>query len=64
MIPLPDFVWNAVLGEERAAIITKGVTVLPKRTLEEAGYTFRFPMIDEACAEFSALFYKDTDVSK
>jgi len=59
-IPLPDFVWNIVFGEERAAIITKGVSVIPKRT-EEAGYKFRYPDINKACEEFSALFYEDSD---
>ena len=60
-IPLPDFVWNVVFGEERAAIITKGVTVIPKRT-EESGYKFRYPDINKACEEFSALFYEDSDI--
>ena len=59
-IPLPDFVWNIVFGEERASIITKGVTVIPKRT-EEVGYKFRYPDIKSACEEFSALFYEDSD---
>ena len=59
--PLPDFVWNLVFGEERAAVITKGVTVVPKRTVEEAGYKFRYQSISEACAEFSPLFYNDPD---
>ena len=62
-IPLPDFVWNMVFGEERAAIITKGVTVLPKRT-EELGYKFRYPDIKTACEEFSVFFYQDSDVEQ
>ena len=62
-IPLPDFVWNMVFGEERAAVITKGVTVFPKRT-EELGYKFRFPDINQACQEFSTLFYDDADITK
>jgi uncharacterized protein (TIGR01777 family) len=61
--PLPDFVWNIVFGEERAAVITKGVTVFPERT-QEVGYKFRYPDINEACKEFSALFYDDTDITK
>lgn len=62
-LPLPDFVWNMVFGEERAAIITKGVTVLPKRT-EESGYKFRYPDIKTACDEFSVFFYQDSDVEQ
>ena len=60
-IPLPEFVWNIVFGEERAAIITKGVTVIPKRT-EEAGYKFKYPDIKTACEEFSFFFYEDSNV--
>ena len=60
-LPLPDFVWNFVFGDERAAIITKGVTVLPRRTVADAEYKFRYPSIDEACNEFSHLFYSDPD---
>ena len=60
--PLPDFVWNLVFGEERAAIITKGVTVLPTRT-EDSGYVFRYPNINQACQEFSHLFYQDPDIT-
>ena len=60
--PLPDFVWNLVFGEERAAIITKGVTVLPTRT-EDSGYVFRYPNINQACQEFSQLFYQDPDIT-
>ena len=62
--PLPDIIWNTVFGEERAAIITKGVTVLPSRTQKEAGYQFRYSNIKEACQEFSVLFYEDTDIAK
>jgi len=59
--PLPDFVWNLVFGEERAAVITKGVTVIPKRTEEELGYKFRYPNITACCQEFSHFFYDDPD---
>lgn len=61
LIPLPDFVWNLVFGEERAEVITKGVTVLPKRTVDDAEYKFRYPTIVEACQEFSHFFYNDPD---
>lgn len=59
-IPLPEFVWNFVFGQERANMITKGPKVLPKRTLA-TGYNFRFPTISEACKEFSHLAYLDQD---
>jgi len=60
-IPLPEFVWNLVFGEERAVMITKGQKVQPRRTLE-SGYRFRFPTIQQACAEFSRLLYGDEDL--
>ena len=59
--PLPEFVWNFVFGEERAAMITKGQLVVPKRTLE-SGFKFRFPTIQEAAQEFSTFPYMDSDM--
>jgi len=59
--PLPEFVWNFVFGEERAAMITKGQWVVPKRTLD-SGFKFRFPTIEEAAKEFSPFPYVDTDI--
>jgi len=59
-IPLPEFVWNFVFGVERAAMITKGQWIVPKRSLE-SGYKFKFPTIDEAAAEFSKFPYIDRD---
>lgn len=61
-IPLPEFVWNFVFGEERAAMITKGQKVLPTRTLE-SGYKFRFPSIKDACAEIAPFPYLDADLA-
>ena len=62
-IPLPEFVWNFIFGEERAAMITKGPRVVPKKALD-TGYQFRYPTIAEACREFSVLAYQDEDAKK
>jgi len=61
LIPLPEFVWNFVFGEERAVMITKGQKVVPTRTLE-SGYKYRYPSIQEACAEFANFVYFDADL--
>ena len=58
--PLPEFVFNLMFGEERAAIVLQGQKVIPKRTLE-TGYTFRYPTIAAACKEFDSFFYRDPD---
>jgi len=60
--PLPEFVWDLVFGAERAVMITKGQKVVPRRTLE-SGFSFRFPTIQEACAEFAPFPYTDSDLS-
>jgi len=60
-IPLPEAVWNLVFGEERAVMITRGQRVVPRRTLE-AGFVFRFPSIQQACAEFGRFPYADEDL--
>lgn len=57
---IPETVWNLLFGQERAAMITKGQKVEPKRTLE-SGYEFRYPIISKACEEFSHFFYNDLD---
>ena len=44
-----------VYGKERAAAITKGQNVYPKRTLE-LGYKFEYSDIRTAVAEFAKLF--------
>ncbi|XP_023333173.1 epimerase family protein SDR39U1 isoform X2 [Eurytemora carolleeae] len=61
-IPIPEFEWNLIFGEERAAMITKGQKVVPSRSLE-AGFKFRFPTIEEACSEFAKFPYLDNDLS-
>ena len=61
-IPIPEFEWNLIFGEERAAMITKGQKVVPSRSLE-AGFKFRFPTIEEACSEFAKFPYFDNDLS-
>ncbi len=59
-IPVIETEWNIIFGQERAAIVTKGVIVKPKRTLE-SGYKFRYGNIEDACKEFSAWNYVDQD---
>jgi len=58
--PTPEFVFNAVFGEERAAMITKGQVVRPMRSLE-TGFEYNFPTIEDACEECGHLFYQDPD---
>ena len=53
LIPLPEFVWNFVFGEERAVMITKGQKVVPTRTLE-SGYKYRF--VDTAAISSPSAF--------
>eukprot|EP00088_Acartia_fossae_P069859 TRINITY_DN9216_c0_g1_i12.p1 TRINITY_DN9216_c0_g1~~TRINITY_DN9216_c0_g1_i12.p1 ORF type:complete len:375 (-),score=49.38 TRINITY_DN9216_c0_g1_i12:756-1832(-) len=60
-IPLPEFVWNFVFGEERATMITKGQWVVPQRTLA-SGFKYKYPTIQEAAAEFSSFPYVDCDL--
>ncbi|OWA50981.1 Epimerase family protein SDR39U1 [Hypsibius exemplaris] len=52
-LPTPPFVLNALLGEERAKILTHGQIVHPKRLLD-AGYKFIYPDINEACCDVVA----------
>lgn len=47
-IPVPSFVFNFLLGAERAKMITEGQKVLPQRT-QELGFKFRFPTVQSAC---------------
>lgn len=48
LFPLPEFALNLAFGKERAAMMTTGPKVLPKRTLE-SGYKFKYPDIKSAC---------------
>ncbi|CAH0546419.1 unnamed protein product [Brassicogethes aeneus] len=50
IFPVPKFVFNALLSEERANMITKGQKVLPQR-YQEAGFTYNFPNITVACQD-------------
>jgi len=60
-IPVPEFVFNLVFGEERAALVLKSQKIVPAKALA-TGYKFRFPTIVDACKEFSPLFYQDPDI--
>ena len=61
VVPVPEFVFNLLYGEERAAMITKGQVVRPVRTLE-TGFTFTYPTVREALEECAHLSYTDADV--
>lgn len=58
LIPLPAFVFDKMLGPERASMITQGQKVVPQRTLAQ-GFEFTYPDIDSACAEFAPFIYTD-----
>jgi uncharacterized protein len=49
LFPAPEFALKLVFGEG-AYIVSEGQCVVPEATLA-AGYRFRFPDIDEACAD-------------
>ncbi|KAG9273903.1 epimerase family protein SDR39U1 [Astyanax mexicanus] len=42
LFPVPGFLMDALLGSERAVILTQGQKVIPKRTLE-SGFQFQYP---------------------
>uniref|UniRef100_A0A3B3ZMX8 Uncharacterized protein n=1 Tax=Periophthalmus magnuspinnatus TaxID=409849 RepID=A0A3B3ZMX8_9GOBI len=50
VFPVPAFMMNALLGSERAVILTQGQKVIPKRTLE-AGYQYKYPDLSSALKE-------------
>ncbi|CAK1556240.1 unnamed protein product [Leptosia nina] len=56
-LPVPEFVLNFLLHEERAMLMTKGQHVTPKRVLDY-GFKYKYDKIDEACMEFAHLFPK------
>lgn len=58
LIPVPSFIFNLVYGPERAAMITRGQKVIPRR-VTEYNFHYNYPDIDSACREFSPLFYID-----
>lgn len=50
VLPAPRLVLQALLGAERAAVLTEGQWVLPKRTLE-SGYEFQYLSLESALKE-------------
>lgn len=50
VFPVPAFVLNAVLGSERAVVLTQGQRVPPKRTLE-TGYQYQYLDLTSALKE-------------
>ncbi|XP_061775548.1 epimerase family protein SDR39U1 [Nerophis ophidion] len=53
IFPVPGFVMNALMGSERAVVLTQGQKVLPKRTLE-AGFQYKYPDLSSALKEIVA----------
>ncbi|XP_034021273.1 epimerase family protein SDR39U1 isoform X2 [Thalassophryne amazonica] len=47
VLAVPAFVMNALLGSERAMVLTQGQKVLPRRTLE-AGFQYQYPELSSA----------------
>ncbi|KAM9844816.1 epimerase family protein SDR39U1 [Aulostomus maculatus] len=52
IFPVPGFVMNAVMGSERAVVLTQGQKVVPKRTLE-SGFQFKYPDLTSALKEIA-----------
>ncbi|XP_030629533.1 epimerase family protein SDR39U1 [Chanos chanos] len=50
IFPVPGFVMDALLGSERAVILTQGQKVVPKRTLE-SGFEYKYPDLTSALRE-------------
>lgn len=50
VLPVPSFIMNALLGSERALVLTQGQRVSPKRTLE-TGYRYQYPDLASALKE-------------
>nr|XP_019542159.1 epimerase family protein SDR39U1-like [Aedes albopictus]XP_019555604.2 epimerase family protein SDR39U1 [Aedes albopictus]XP_029719429.1 epimerase family protein SDR39U1-like [Aedes albopictus] len=55
IFPLPEFVLNLIFDKERAALLTNGAKVVPKRP-QEFGYKYQFPDIRSACKDVARLF--------
>ncbi|XP_061835032.1 epimerase family protein SDR39U1 isoform X1 [Nerophis lumbriciformis] len=53
IFPVPGVVMNALMGSERAVVLTQGQKVLPKRTLE-AGFQYKYPDLSSALKEIVA----------
>lgn len=50
ILPVPGFIFNALMGSERAMVLTQGQKVIPKRT-QEAGYHYKYPDLTSALRE-------------
>ncbi|XP_061112118.1 epimerase family protein SDR39U1 [Conger conger] len=50
LFPVPGFVLRALMGAERAVVLTEGQRVEPKRTLE-TGYQYQYPHLQAALEE-------------
>uniref|UniRef100_UPI003AADFC7C epimerase family protein SDR39U1 isoform X4 n=1 Tax=Centroberyx gerrardi TaxID=166262 RepID=UPI003AADFC7C len=50
VFPVPGFVMNALMGSERAVVLTQGQKVMPKRTLE-SGFQYKYPDLTSALKE-------------
>lgn len=50
ILPVPGFFINALMGSERAMVLTQGQKVIPKRT-QEAGYQYKYPDLSSALME-------------
>lgn len=53
IFPVPEFVMSALLGSERAVILTQGQKVKPIKTLE-SGYQFKYPDLTSALKQIVA----------
>ena len=49
---VPEFYMNFMFGHERAMVILQGQKVKTTQKLLESGFSYRYPTIDEACADF------------
>ncbi|XP_046883741.1 epimerase family protein SDR39U1 [Hypomesus transpacificus] len=47
IFPVPGFVMNALMGHERAIVLTQGQKVAPERTLE-SGFQYQYPDLSSA----------------
>ncbi|XP_028328570.1 epimerase family protein SDR39U1-like [Gouania willdenowi] len=52
IFPVPGFVMNALMGSERAVVLTQGQKVLPKRTLD-SGFQYKYPDLSSALKQIA-----------
>ncbi|TNM98344.1 epimerase family protein SDR39U1 [Takifugu rubripes] len=50
ILPVPGFFVKALMGSERAMVLTQGQKVIPKRT-QESGYHYKYPDLTSALIE-------------